>query len=131
MGVEARDVAPWKVVREDGSLDDNAFVRDVGNERAPILRYDALHGSSVSRSDGVSDFVEKHWRAQYPTISTVAVSSFFLEAFRKLLSESPSENLLVNGHPCTTAEGRGGPLCNTYSWAASGLDLVYWTRGLG
>ena len=98
-GVEARDVAPFagRWLREDGSLDDNAFVRDVGNERAPILRYDATYTDQapIREAMRVSEFVENHWRAQ-DSSAYLHQWQFPLsspEAFRKLLSESPSENL--------------------------------------
>ena len=56
------------------------------------------------------------------------------EAFRKLLSESPSENLPgldddLLDH-CGWNDAVAGPLCNTYSWAAS-VTSISTTRGPG
>ncbi|KAH8054758.1 hypothetical protein JL722_8706 [Aureococcus anophagefferens] len=52
-------------LREDGSLDDAALVRDIGGEKAPILRYDETYADDkpIRESMRVAEFVEKHWRA--------------------------------------------------------------------
>ena len=91
-GVEAKDMAPFasRWLRPDGSLDDSALVRDVGNERAPILRYDSTYNDAapIREAMKISEFVDKHWRAQ-DSSAYLHQWQFPLsspEAFRKLLS---------------------------------------------
>ncbi|KAH8052335.1 hypothetical protein JL720_14972 [Aureococcus anophagefferens] len=55
----ARRVA-GRWLREDGSLDDAALVRDIGGEKAPILRYDETYADDkpIRESMRVAEFVD-------------------------------------------------------------------------
>ncbi|KAH8074442.1 hypothetical protein JL721_2003 [Aureococcus anophagefferens] len=54
----ARTAGRW--LREDGSLDDAALVRDIGGEKAPILRYDETYADDkpIRESMRVAEFVD-------------------------------------------------------------------------
>ena len=98
-GCQAEDVAPFagRWLREDGSLDDNAFVRDVGNERAPILRYDATYTDQAPIREATA--CQTLWRNRRAQDSSAYLHQWQFplsspEAFHKLLSESPSEGRL-------------------------------------
>ena len=84
-----RCMSDW--VKPDGSLNDAALLRDVGDERAPILRYDAAYSDAapIREAMRVADFVKDHW--------ATGDASAYLHQWQFPLSETARRTLLPRG----------------------------------